>query len=60
MKNFNFGGIHSKIWLLRGCSQKTNIEAGLPRKTGFDSLSIWGRGLGKKEDGGVFDGGLTP
>ena len=58
MKNFNILGVHWKVWLLGG-SQKTNIEGRLPKKGGLDSLLIQG-GLGKKERGGVFEGGLIP
>ena len=43
MKNFNILGIHWKIRLLRGCSQKTNIE-------GWDSLKIEGGGFGQIVD----------
>ena len=38
--SFNILGAHWKIWLLEGGSQKTNIELGLPKKGGLDSLSI--------------------
>ena len=43
MKNFNILGVHWKIQLLEGGSQKIDIEGG------------WG--LGKKDGGGVFKGG---
>ena len=39
MKNFNLGGIHWKIWLLRGCSRKTNIEGRLPRKREYPNAN---------------------
>ena len=40
MKIFNIFGVHWKIRLLEGDSQKTNIEGGLPKKGGLDSLPI--------------------
>ena len=56
MKNFNILDVHWKIWLLGGgSSRKTDIDWGLPKKGGLDSLQFK-RGLGKKEGGGVFEG----
>ena len=40
MKNFDILGIHWKIQLLGESSWKTNIEGGLPKKGGLDSLQI--------------------
>ena len=40
MKNFNILAIHWKIQFLGGGSRKTNIEGGLPKKGGLDSLPI--------------------
>ena len=41
MKNFNILGVHWKIRILEGGSQKTNIEeGGLPKKGGLDSFPI--------------------
>ena len=41
MKNFNILGIHLNIRLLGGGgSRKTNIEGGLLKKAGLDSLPI--------------------
>ena len=57
MKNFNVLGVHWKIRLLRGYSQKTNIEGGDCLKRGdFGLFTALRGGLGKKEGGGVFEG----
>ena len=49
MKNPTFKG---------GSSRKTNIEGGLPEKGGgFRQFADLREGLGKKEGGGVFEGG---
>ena len=65
-KNFNVFGVHWKIQLLRGgSSQKIDIQGGLSKKRVLgqfaDLRGGWGGGgLGKKEGGGVFEGGDTP
>ena len=51
-------GVHWKIWLLPGSSQKTDIEEGLPKK-GVWIVCRFKGGLGKK-GGDVFEGGLIP
>ena len=38
---------------------ENNIEGGLPKKRGLGQF-VDLRGLGKKEGGGVFEGGLIP
>ena len=48
MKNFNILGIHWKIWLLGGCSQKVNIEGGLPNEEAGLGQFV-DVGFGKKE-----------
>ena len=57
-------GVHWKIRLLRvgGGSRKTNIDGGDCLKRGGAWAVCWfkERGLGKKEEGGVFKGGLKP
>ena len=42
MKNLNIFGVHGKIQVLQGVggSQKNNIQGGLPKKGGLDSLKI--------------------
>ena len=57
MQNYNILGVHWKIQVLGVGSQKTNIEGGLPKNGGLDSLQIWD---GKKEGGGVFKGDWYP
>ena len=57
MQNYNILGVHWKIQLLGVGSQKTNIAGGLPKNGDLDSLQIWD---GKKEGGGVFEGGWYP
>ena len=52
MKNFNILGIHWKIRLLGGGSQKT-IEGG----GGAWTVCQFKKGLGKKEEDGSFEGG---
>ena len=58
MKNFTILGFteRSDFW---GGLEKPIYRGGLPKKGrggGLNSLLIWG-GLGKKEGGGVFEGG---
>ena len=59
MKNFNVLGVHWKIWLLRGGggSRRTNIEGGDCLKRGAWAVCWFKGGLGKKEEGGVFEEG---
>ena len=40
MKNFDILRVHWKIWREGRDSQKTNIEGGLPKNGGLDSLQI--------------------
>ena len=40
MKNFNIFRVHWKIQFLGGGVTKNNIEEGLPKKGGLDSLQI--------------------
>ena len=54
MKNFNILDVH---W---GSSQKTDIEAELPKKGGFGQFEDLRGELGKKERGNVFDGFFLP
>ena len=60
MKNFNILGVDQKIWLYGGSSRKTNIEGGLPKNGRLGHYADFREGLGKKEGGGVFEGGLIP
>ena len=55
MKNFNIFGIHSKIRLLGGDLQKTNIEGDCLKRGSWIVCRFEGR-LGKKDGGGVFKG----
>ena len=60
MKNFNSLGIHWKIWLLEGCSWKTNIEGGIAEKerhAKFVDCGAWQERGGR---GWCFGGGLIP
>ena len=41
MKNFDIIGVHWKFQFLGEASQETNIEGGLSKKGGLDSLKIW-------------------
>ena len=59
MKNFNILGIHWKIRLLGGGLTKP-IENCLKEGGGAWTVYRFKRGLGKKEGGGVFEGGDTP
>ena len=60
MKNLNIFGVDWKIWLLGGFI-KTNIEGGLSKKGGLGQFAnLMGKGGGKKEGGGVFEGGWYP
>ena len=61
MKNFNILGVHWKIWLLGGSSQKTNIKGRLPEKEGLGQPTDL-RGAWLERGGGVFEGvgGLIP
>ena len=58
VNNFNILGIHWKIRLLGGCSQKTNIEkSACLKRGGFGQfVDLRGKGLIKKEWGGDFEG----
>ena len=56
MKNFNILGVHWKIWLLGGSSQKTNIKGRLPEKEGLGQLTDLRGGLVRKR-GWCFWGG---
>ena len=59
MKNYNILGVHWTIRVLGGGdSGKTDKEGELPKSGGLDSFQIKG-GLGKKERGGVFEGGIN-
>ena len=64
MKNFDIFGVPWKIWLLGGWgSQKTYIEGGFPKKGGGGGLGQFADlrgGLGKKDRGSVYEGGLIP
>ena len=54
-------GVHWKIRLLgRGEFTKKQIEGGILWKGGLNSLQIRRGGVGKKDGGGVFEGGLVP
>ena len=58
MKNFNIMGVHSKIWFLGG-REVTKIKyIGDCLKRGTWTVWRFKRGLGEKERGGTFDGGL--
>ena len=59
MKNLNIFGVHWKIRVLGGVHEKTNIEGGLPKK-GAWTFCIFKGGLGKKNGGGSFEGGVIP
>ena len=63
MKNFNILGVHWKIWLLGGGFTKNQypIERwdSLKRGGGGQFTNLKGGGLGKKEGGGVFEGGVV-
>ena len=58
MKNFIIFGIHRKMWFFREVYKKPIYRGGgrLPKRGGLGSWQIQ-RGLGKKEEGGVFEGG---
>ena len=61
MKNLNILGVYWKIWLSGGSSRKTDIEGGLPKKGGLGQFAdLREGGLGKKKEGGVFEGGRYP
>ena len=60
MKNFNILSIHWKIWLLGGSSWKTVIKGGGLLKKGAWIVSRFKRGLGRKEEGSVFELGWYP
>ena len=62
MKNFYVLGVHWKIQLLGGDSQKNNIEGRLGDclKRGAWTVCRFKGGLGKKEGVGVFEGGWYP
>ena len=56
MKNFNILGIHWKIRLLGGCSQKNNIDGRGHLEMGVWTVYLFKGGVGKKEWGGDFEG----
>ena len=58
MENFNILGVDWKIWLLSGGSRKTIIERGDYLKREAWTFCCFKVGLGKKEGGGFFEGGL--
>ena len=59
MKNFNILGVHWRIQLLGGGgSRKTNIDGGLSKRgKAWAVCQFKAGGLGKKEEGGVFEAG---
>ena len=60
MKNFNILGVHWKIWFLGGGLTKNQYRGDeLPKKGAWTVCRFKG-GLGKKDGGGVFEGGLIP
>ena len=60
MENFNILGVHWKIGLLGGRSQKNNIAGRDCLKRGAWTVCRFKGGLGKNEGGGVFEEGLIP
>ena len=58
LKNLNILGVHWKIRLLGGGSQKTNIEGGLPKKGGFGQfVDLREGGAWQERRDSVFEGG---
>ena len=60
MKNFSITGVHWKIQFLgggEGGTKNNYIRGKVLKKGGLDSSDSRGQGLGKKDGGGVFEGG---
>ena len=57
MKNFDVLGIHWKIRLLGGGVQKNRYREGIAKKGWTWTVCRFKGGLGKKEEGGVFERG---
>ena len=58
MKNFSITGVHWKIQFLVGVPKKPMYRGELPKKEGLGQFpDLRGGGVGKKEVGGVFEGG---
>ena len=60
MKNFNIFGVYWKIRFLGRVNEKPMQRGDLPKKGGAWTVHRFKGGLGKKEGGGVFEGGWYP